>query len=466
MQSLAEIDAELGELLSAQTGYGESLTDYIARMSPRFGPPGWTRTIASMLDAARHKRQMNCLSVPPRHGKTFTAQHAIAKWTKDAPADTNAYASYNSDLAHSKSRTIRELAQRDGVELAKDMRNLGEWRTTAGGGLLAGGVGGGWSGHGVSGLFGVDDPHKDRADADSAHKRQLIFEWFNSAAFTRSEGSSFLVIQTRWHEDDLIGKLSKLPGWNVINIPAIAEDDDLLGRKQGEALWPEVYPLEELERIRAQIGEYEFASLYQGQPRPRGDKVFKEVYYYDPTSLDLTGCRIVIGVDPAASTKTTADYSVAVVLAVRGRGRDRECYVLNVLRKQMQVPDFVDQLAALQRGSFNAPCVVESAGGFKAVPQMLLRLNPTLRVIEVPPRGDKFQRAQPVAAAWNRGKVLVPFAAPWLPDFLEELDKFTGVKDAHDDQVDALAHAFNAFAYARKPPRRGARAEPGRWVGH
>lgn len=462
MQSVAEMDRELAELMSVQNG-GDTLHSFIAKQSPTFGPPPWTEVVTNLYDRARLERVFACLSVPPRHGKTYSTLHALAKWIRDFKRDTSAYSTYNDDRAKSKSRVARDLARRAGVPLSSDMANLGEWRRVEGGGLLAGGVASGLTGEGISGVLVVDDPFKDRREADSALRRQQVWEWFNSAAFTRLEGASVVVIQTRWHDDDLVGRLAKQGDWEVINIPAIAGDNDPLGRSPGDPLDPVAFPRAELDRIRGQIGEFEWAALYQGNPQPRGSKVFGSPTLYDPSAFVIDGWRVIIGVDPAATASTTADFSVAVALAFRGRWPEVEVRILDVLRDQCTVPDFVDKLAQFQRGWFHAPVAVEAAGGFKAVPQMLTRLNPGLVVLEVPPRGDKFTRAQPVAAAWKRGAVQCPSMAPWMPEFLEEVDKFTGVNDAHDDQVDALAHAYNAIAYAPAPIRRGARLNPGRF---
>ena len=260
---------------------------------------------------------------------------------------------------------------------------------------------------------------------------------------TRLEDASVFVIHTRWHEDDLIGRLSKLEGWTVINLPALAEENDILGRQPGEALWPDMYSAQKLEAIREARGIFVFAALYQGAPRPRGGALFGEPHYYDPATTSFEGCTISISADPAASEKTSADWSAAVVLSVRGQGDDRVGYVRHVYRKQVPIPTFVADLKSLQQTWGNAGVKVESVGGFKAIPQMLRALG-LERIEEIAPVGDKFTRAQPAAAAWNAARILVPSdAPPWLGPFLDEVLKFTGVKDAHDDQVDALSQGWN-----------------------
>lgn len=155
--------------------------------------------------------------------------------------------------------------------------------------------------------------------------------------------------------------------------------------------------------------------------------------------------KIIIGADPAATEKTSADYSVAVVMAFTGefntlgfRGD-----ILEVYRDQVEIPKFVARLRDLAL-KWGAAIAVEAVGGFKAVPQMLRNLDKRLRVVEAPALGDKFTRALPVAAAWNDGRIRIPHQSDWVSDFLAEVEKFTGVKDRHDDQVDAMAHCYNS----------------------
>lgn len=431
--------------------YGrEKLEDFIVRISPHRPPPRHFGPVIRAISSARIRERRVCISMPPRHGKTTLFQHAFPWWLRRAPEDTSAYFSYNDTQGRSKSRVARQLALDAGVVLSEDSTSTSEWRTPEGGGLLAGGAGGGLTGQGVSGLMVVDDPFKNREEADSEIQREKVWEWFNEVVMTRLEGASVFVVHTRWHPDDLIGRLQKMGGWTFLNLPAIAEEDDPLGRQPGEALWPERYSLRKLGRIRRQIGEFSFASLFQGRPRPRGAKVFGPAHYYDPGLVDFTGCRSGIGADPAASEKTSADYSAAVAGRFKGAGDAKILYIREVLREQVSVPQFVSDLRAFQARNDSADAAVEGAGIGKAVVQTLKAVDSMIRVVESPTKGDKFQRAQGVAAAWNDGRVLVPLTPTgeeppaWLKDFLDELAAFTGVSDDHDDQVDALAHLWNA----------------------
>lgn len=427
---------------------GETLPDFIVRMSPHLPPPRHYAPILERLEAARRKPVKLAFSMPPRYGKTVLIQHAIPWWLTHFPADTCAYASYSDRQAWSKSRVIRAIAENAGIRLASDAANLAEWRTRAGGGLLSGGAGSGLTGQGISGIMVVDDPFKNPEEANSQITRDKIGDWFEAVVSTRDEGMSTVVFHTRWHADDLIGRLLADKDFAIINLPALAEENDLLGRAFGEPLWPDRglpgFTKEGLEK-RQKRNPWVFAALYQGRPRPRGDTIFGEPHYYDPATVDFTGCRYILAADPAASEKTAADFSAAVVLSVKGSGDDMMAYVRHVYRAQVAVPQFANDLLGLQHKFGETRINVEAVGAFKAIPQMLKAIRPGLRVTEIQPLGDRLLRAQPAAAAWKASRLLIPNdSPPWLADFLDELAKFTGVRDAHDDQVDALAHAWNS----------------------
>lgn len=463
-------DAELAELEAlVRLQYPEEgLREFITRVIPEEPPPPHTRILTDLIERTRHERVFATVSWPPRHAKTVSLLRGVAWSLQTAPADLSAYVTYSDVKAREESAVCQRLALAGGnVTLRRGSRNLTAWRTMQGGGLIAAGRRGGITGRGISGLMIVDDPYSNREEADSEIVRRNVSEWFREVVFTRLQKASVIVVHTRWRDDDLIGELidGGHPGWEHYNVPAIAEDNDILGRAPGEALWPSHFPIEELKRIQGMLTEYSFAALYQGRPRPRGTAVFGDPTYYDPRTFDIRGSTIYIGADPAASAKTKADHSVAVAIATKGHGDQRHGVVLDVLRGQWSVPEFVRRLTAFQTKWYSAKVAVEAVGGFKAVPQLLLEQDNRIRLHEVDVQGDKFQRSQWVAAAWNAGRLGVPTGAPWLADFLAEVGRFTGVNDKQDDQVDALAHAWNSAPGATTipAPRRGALLDTSRW---
>jgi predicted phage terminase large subunit-like protein len=167
----------------------------------------------------------------------------------------------------------------------------------------------------------------------------------------------------------------------------------------------------------------------------------------------MRGFHVLIGADPAASEKTTADHTAAVAMAVQGPFDNPTIYILDVYREQVEVPKQARDLLAFQRRNYGAKLWVEAVAGFKAVPQLLRDLAKGVLVGEINPRGDKKQRAERFASAWNDGRVLLPktdphlpgatVAPPWVGPYVNEVMRFTGKAGAEDDQVDASANAFN-----------------------
>ncbi len=380
-----------------------------------------------------------CVSVPPQFGKTETALHALAWWLAQRPADVLCYATYAQDLADEKSGKAREYARAAGVVLREDTRSKKTWGTIAGGGMRARGITGQITGlDGIKLLF-VDDPYRNRAEAESRVIRDKVDGEFRSTLMSRLHPDTSIILQhTRWHEDDQIGRIKttmeREPGgtqWEVYNLPAVDED--------GESLWPEERPADFLAEQRKRVGEYAWHSLYQGSPRPREGRLFDGVAYWDELP---SGYRVSIGVDLAYTAKTSADYSVAVVLAES----DGRCFVLDVVRGQMSSPDFAARLRGLVTLYPGAPMSIYASGTERGAVDFIAASGVPLTAKT--PNGDKHTRAQPVSAAWNRGEIMLPRGLSWVDAFVGECLDFSGVNDAHDDQVDALAAAYDALAGA------------------
>jgi predicted phage terminase large subunit-like protein len=430
------------------------LVDFIPRTSPLFSPPHHLAPVIDVIGRALAGPVRALISVPPRHGKTETLLHAIPWVLLQHPEYVIGYVSYAADIARSKSRNARDYARSSGVVLRDDADALNEWRTPQGGGVIATGIGGPLTGHGVRILL-VDDPLKNREEAESFLIRQRNHEWFTSTAMTRldPEGSA-IIVHTRWHEDDLIGRLKKEADryvethgeegepWEHINLQAISDTT-------GEALWSKRWPVDVLEKRRRTVGPYDWASLFQGDPRPREGKLFREPARYD--KQELAGRRIGIGVDVAGTKSTKANWTVASVFAFADYEDDLCADVLDVLRLQEEIPEVCRKLEALQE-QWGAPLIVEASGLGKAVPQTLRDTNSKLKIEQVHPVTDKWARAQSYGAAWNNGRVRHPKQAGWLNAWLQVHRDFTGDDDPCDDDVDAGAHVWN-WARAQKKPK-------------
>lgn len=453
--------AELAAILAAQHRLTEPLLEFVPRISPHLLAPRHLAPLAAALERTLTESVDLCVSVPPQHGKTELILHAIAQGLALRPADTVGYVSYAAEQAYSKSRLARDYAQAAGVTLRADSNATHEWRTVQGGGLLATGIGGPLTGQGVRRLI-VDDPFKSRDDADSPLMRQRACDWLTSTGTTRvPEDGSRIIVQTRWHDDDLIGRMEsgKYGPWEVINIPMLADDRGQPSDEGTRVLWPRQqlpdgrwvgWTLPGVHKRRVALGPYDWWSLCQGKPRPKGGAIFGKDNV-EPARYDagpdgkpsLEGARVVLAVDPAGTEDTAADHTVAVAVAMRGYGDDQVGDLLDVLRVQLEPQQSAPFLLAFQQKWGNGALLIEASRDGKALKKALQKIEPRLRIRLIPPIGDKFTRAQPLAAAWNKGRFRLPRAAEWLLDLLTEFSKFTGLGDAHDDQVDACAHAWN-----------------------
>lgn len=412
-----------------------SLLDFVPAVTPKFHRPAHLGPIASVLDQVFLNPQKFTFSAPPRHGKSELIFHFIAKFLAMYPDRVVAYVTYTATLAEKRSLQIREICGRAGVELDNNYKARADWRTTAGGGVIAVGPGGALTGQGVH-LMVVDDPYRDRVEAASPVMRETLMDWWSDVVRSRIEpGGSVIVFHTRWMEDDLIGTLINERRWPHINLKAIQDD--------GTALWPARYEIPHFEELREE-NAYTFASLYQGEPRPKGGAVFNGTYLYTEAQFkqlvdEKQIVKYVIGIDMAYTAKSYSDYSVAVVLAI---DKDGYHYVVDVRRSQKDATAFSGVLKEL-RLSYGHPTIFWFIGGIEKAVVETFRNSFGVPIKAVNAREDKFARAIASAAAWNTRKILLPKEhRPWLDVFTAEVLSFTGVGDKHDDQVDALAAAF------------------------
>jgi len=297
-------------------------------------------------------------------------------------------------------------------------------------------------------LIIIDDPIKSRQEAESETYRDRVWDWYTDDLYTRLEpGGAIILVLTRWHHDDLAARaIASEPGkWKVLSLPALAEDFDPLGREPGQALWPERYTEKDLARIRKILtksdGEYSFQALYQQQPTPREGAFFKvgkiEAVPTLPANLRL--CR---GWDLAASDGK-GDYTAGAKIGVDSKG---VWYIVDVRRGQWSVDernDTIKQTAKMDglHTRIRIPQDAGQAGKDQGVMlgRMLAGHGITIKSVS----GKKEVRAQGLADQVNIGNVKM-LEADWNSDFIEELRQFPAGK--HDDQVDALADAFNELA--------------------
>lgn len=396
------------------------------------------------------------VSMPPRSGKTLTSSRLFPAWHLGRNPDHRIIlASYGATLAKRNSRAARNIVHSPafralfpGVTLAPDSRAAEAWNLAdALGGMDAVGVGGGVTGKGGN-LIIVDDPIKNRAQAESINRREAVWDWFTDDLYTRREpGAALVLVMTRWHTDDLLGRLLKREPakWRVLRLPALAEPGDPLGRAEGDPLWPERFPLDALRDIERTQGAYAWAGLYQQRPIPAEGGIFKRADFGLLHAHAPELVQVVRYWDLAMSARTSADYSVGVKLGV---GVDGSLYVLHVARRQVDWGGLVGWLAEiiLQDGAGVAQGIEQKAYMSRAVAD--LNTDPRLRgfrVLGYPVDRDKMTRALPFAAKCGAGVVRV-LDRGWTPAYLEELCSFPG--GAHDDQVDASSGALAMLADA------------------
>jgi predicted phage terminase large subunit-like protein len=411
------------------------ISEYLVRSA--MGEAGFTRTI---------------LTVPPRHGKSEEVSKYNPAWyLENWPAKRVMLISYADEFASTFGRAVRDLLHGNSalltVRIKEDVKAAHRWMTTAGGGMSTAGVGGPITGKGADMLI-VDDPVKNEEEAESKTIREKAWNWWRSTAYTRIEpGGSAFVVMTRWNYDDLAGRLiqeMKVGGehWNVINIPAICEsENDPLGRKIGEALWPERYDEKALARIQNAVGSRVWNALYQQRPSPEEGGIFKKNWfqYYDERPEDMARkCdRIIQSWDCSFKDTDGSDYVVGQCWGRRGANH----FLLDEDRARRSEPETEKAIARMsQKWPRSLEKLVEDKANGPAVIQRLRDKIPGL--IAVPANGSKEGRANAIAPMFEAHNVYLPKKEnhPWVEDY--ELELLAFPNGAFDDRVDSTAHAL------------------------
>lgn len=420
------------------------------------------------------------IQMPPRHGKSEFTTKFFPSWYLGLYPDRRVVIATNADDLSSEfsrwNRDVLDAYGRDlyGVRVRHDSSAKKDWRIrNRRGGMFATTLGGPLTGRGAD-LAIIDDPVKNAQEAVSPTYQERSREWYRSVLRTRLEPQgSVVVIQTRWHEDDLAGWLQKEypEEWLVVSLPAIAEEDEEVylpddpdtpawTRKAGDPLWPDRFSRDDLLRLQSDMGGPEahwWTALYQQRPSPLGGGVLKPDQFrtYRPVDggylLDApAGPHLVSSgelrkfatMDLAASVRTQADFTVMGVFGLTGP----DLLVLDVFRGKMEGPDLPRLAARVFQAWRPAYIGVESVGFQTSTVQDLRRgaawenpPRPPLPIKALRPEGDKVTRALTLAARMGGGHVYVPEMAPWKAALIAELAIFP--KGSHDDQVDVLSYA-------------------------
>lgn len=419
-------------------------------------PYPWLRYVARELERELRKPDARVIvNAPPRHGKSELLSHWLPTWYLDLyPQKRIISTAFGDSLARSFGRKVRDefqMNEKTMTRVRKDVAATDEWETTEGGGMKSVGVGGPITGKGGD-LLLVDDPHKNWEEAQSAEKRKRLIDWFGPTFYTRAEpGAAIIVIQTRWHTADLTGYLMNEHSdtWKLIRLPAIAEHDDPLGRKEGEALEPRRYTAERLQAIKRSIGTHAFAGLHQQRPTDIEGGIIKAdwIRHWDPATVpqDSTG-EWIFSWDCTFDDTQDGSYVVGQVWRKLGSRR----LLIDQFRERV---GFVGTLKAfgamMQKFPHVLPKYVEKKANGAALRNTLRDKVPGIIMVE--PQGSKEARLSAVSPLFEAGNVELPPAAmcPWVMNYVHELTTFPNSEN--DDQVDATSQALDQLSDHKSP---------------
>lgn len=421
-----------------------SLLDYCTLMDATYERARHLEILAQHLEALeRRDIRRLVVSMPPRHGKSRMCSQLWPSWVLGRrPKQSVVLASYAAELSEQNSRRVRELVIDErypfvDASISAESRAVNRWAISQGGVVIAVGIGGGLTGFGADALI-IDDPVADRADAESPAIRGSTWDWYTDVARTRLHPNAIqLIAATRWHEDDLTGRILNSDmgkDWTVLNLAAVCDDEkDPLGRKLGEPLWPERFPVSEMPSVaRGEISSRSWSALYQGRPQPAEGAIFKASWFehrYDQLP-PLT--MIASGVDCAVKTGISNDFSAIVTIGSDGTS----FFLLGVTVGRWEFAELGRKVVDVYRRSHPQRVYVEGASSGLPLIQELRRTT-SVPLLEVAPRGTKVARAEAVSGLFEAGKVKLPREAPWLDAFVDEFLRFPAGK--HDDQVDACS---------------------------
>lgn len=476
MAALSQIEAARDELARRH------LLDFILRHDDTYEVGRHHQVIANQLEetlrdvVAIHNNEMRwqdsdnlrvMIFTPPRHGKSRLVSQEFPVWAiGNNPWLSMMLTAYSADLALDFGRMTRnkmlDHEELFGVKIDTGAARADRWTINGHDdrGVVAAGAGGAITGKGAH-IAIIDDPFKNYEEAASSTIRESIYKWYLTTLSTRMapKGGAIIIVMTRWHEDDLAGRLlrdaeSGADQWKVIDLPALAEENDLLGRAPGEALWPEAFDEDYLKSRSVAMGSYLFNSMYQQHPSPPDGTMFKraDFRYWEIDNHTYvvhreTGderfapeqCWHFQTTDPTASDKPTADWFVCSTWIVTPKN---DLLLYNVFRAQMEGAEQPRLIMDQYRRYLPSAVGIESNGVGKTTFQVIR--NAGVPVWELKASRDKVTRAIPMGARYEAHKVFHMMGADWLDDYEDELIGFPNA--AHDDQVDTASYAAAVLA--------------------
>jgi len=465
-EEIIEIDTMVGELAKRRENKAaqDDLIAFCKKMMPEFIVGEHHRLLADILMSLEAGgKDRVCVNMPPRHGKSQLVSIFFPAWVLGRdPTKKVMMVSHTTDLAVDFGRKVRNLIATDAykdvfpvTELAKDSKSAGRWNTNLGGEYYACGIGSALAGRGAD-LLLVDDPHSEQDVINGNFEVfEKAYEWFTFGARTRlMPGGSVAIIQTRWHMDDLTGRVTKDMSKNarsdqyeVVEFPAILEiKDNKTGKYVEKPLWPEFFDLEALLRTKASMPNFQWNAQYQQQPTAEEASIVKREWWNIWDLDSAPSCEyIIMSLDAAAESHNRADYTALTTWGVF-LNEETDAYnviLLNSIKKRLEFPE-LKQLAIEEYTDWEPDAfIVEKKSAGTALYQEMRRMG--LPVAEYTPHrgsGDKLARLNAVADIVASGLCWVP-PTRWAEEVIEEIAGFPFM--SNDDLVDSTVMALMRF---------------------
>jgi predicted phage terminase large subunit-like protein len=465
-EEIIEIDTMVGELAKRRENKAaqDDLIAFCKKMMPEFIVGEHHRLLADILMSLEAgDKDRVCVNMPPRHGKSQLVSIFFPAWVLGRdPTKKVMMVSHTTDLAVDFGRKVRNLIATDAykdvfpvTELAKDSKSAGRWNTNLGGEYYACGIGSALAGRGAD-LLLIDDPHSEQDVINGNFGVfEKAYEWFTFGARTRlMPGGSVAIIQTRWHMDDLTGRVTKdmsnnarSDQYEVVEFPAILEvKDNKTGKYVEKPLWPEFFDLEALLRTKASMPNFQWNAQYQQQPTAEEASIVKREWWNIWDSDSAPSCEyIIMSLDAAAESHNRADYTALTTWGIF-LNEETEAYniiLLNSIKKRLEFPE-LKQLAIEEYTDWEPDAfIVEKKSAGTALYQEMRRMG--LPVAEYTPHrgsGDKLARLNAVADIVASGLCWVP-PTRWAEEVIEEIAGFPFM--SNDDLVDSTVMALMRF---------------------
>ncbi|WP_373896371.1 phage terminase large subunit [Virgibacillus sp. CBA3643] len=461
------------------------LIDFTKYTMPDYDVSWHHENLAEALDRLANKEIKRLMVfMPPRHGKSELVSRRFPAYILGKNPNAQIIStSYSADLASSMNRDVQRIIESPeyeklfpntkipGVNVQSQtgstyVRNANNFEVVDYKGTYkSAGVGGGITGRGADYAI-IDDPVKNRKDAESPTFRENTFNWFSSTLYTRLEKDACILITlTRWHEDDLAGKLltqaendPEAEQWEVIRYPAIYDEnikskDETDPREAGQPLWEGKFDAKALKTIKSTVGSYEWSALYQQVPTPPSGGIIKRDHfnYYNKAPTDFD--EILQSWDFTFKDSKGSDY---VVGQVWGR-KEADKYLLDQVRGQFSFTQSIKSVKSLSAKwpKARAKLIEDKANGPAVISTLKNKIS---GLIPIEPVGSKEERAHAVSPQFEAGNVYVPdpSIAPWVHDYIEELVSFPN--GLNDDQMDGTTQALIRFENHKPKPKVKARA--------